>query len=628
MIVIALAVFWRVSSYGFLNYDDDKNVYENRYVEQFTLSNTLHFWKGPYNGLYIPVTYNLWAFQARLSEFFPADSSDTDLNPRVFHTTNLAIHLLSMLVVFYVLRTLVRDDLSACAGALLFAIHPVQVEPVAWVTGLKDVLGGFLSLVALWQYISYANLTSAPVRGGGGRGHRRYIVATIAFVLAMLAKPSAVVVPLVAGILGYWVLKRSFRRNLLELIPWVALAVPIIIWTRLTQRSEVPVMFIPAFWERLLVAGDALTFYVYKLVMPVSMGPDYGRSPELVLEHGWIYLTGSIPYILAIILLWKNRRPWLLASTGIFVAAILPVLGFVPFMFQDISTVADRYVYFAMLGPALGLGWFLSHHRSIPGRVICVLVLGILGLRSAHQTQCWNDSRTFFEHALVVNSNSWLAHNNLGIILQDEGKFQQAITHYTEAFRINPRDAKAHNNLASILVEQNKLEEAIAHYTEALKISPNFAKAHTNLGLALRRQGKLEEAIAHYTEALRLNPNNPKTHNNMGVALQRQGKLKDALAHYTQALRLDPGNARAHNNLGLGLREEGRLEEAISHFNEALRLRPNYAKAHYNLGLTLEEQGRLEEAIAHFAEALKINPDFEQARRELTRALQQKKQQE
>ena len=656
LIIVCLAVFWELCGYEFLNYDDNINVCQNPYLKNFTLHNILRFWKEPYRGLYIPLTYNFWALQVQLAKLFPVDSSGTRLNPHVFHTTNLTIHLLSMVVVFFILRLLIRNDWAACAGALLFAIHPVQAEPVAWVTGLKDVLSGLLSLAAVWQYICYAVMTSDSITGAemgmdsrlrgndkerssifeplrrcfsvmclGGHAalgapctdlksetpnsqhyfdttHNRecpndrrrrihYIVATTFFVLAMMAKPTAVVVPLVVLILSCWILNRPFRQVFVELVPWVVLALPVIVWTKFMQ-PDAHIEFIPAFWQRPLIAGDALTFYLYKLVLPISLGPDYGRSPEFVLEHGWVYLTGVIPYILLIVLIWKSHRRWLLASAGIFVAGVLPVLGFVPFTFQGFSTVADRYLYFSMLGPALGIAWFLSNRRGMTVKVICIAVLCILSLLSAYQLEFWKDSYIFFKHALIVNSKSQLAHVNLANVLKQIGRLDEAVFHCAEAIKLNPNDMNAHNNMGLVLQIQGKLDEAIFHYNESLRICPDFAEAHNNIGIVLQKQGKLEEAKFHCTEAFRLNPNYFEAHYNLANILQGQGKLKEAIFHYTEALRLNPNCVSAHNNLGNVLKGQGKLDEAIFHYTEVLRINPGHKKARYNLMRALEQKKR------------------------------------
>jgi tetratricopeptide (TPR) repeat protein len=666
-IIIVLAVFARASRYEFVNYDDGINIYDNPYIKQFNL---LHFWKGPYLGLYIPLAYNLWAFQAQLARTHPAESAECKLNPQVFHVTNIIFHVLSVLIVFAILNMLIKDDWTACAGALLFGLHPVQVEPVAWITGYKNVLGGFLALLAIWQYLSYARLHSSaePSKGGtttspkrealtGKRGRLRYLAATIFFGLAILAMPMAIIVPLITGIISYFIMRRSLRRYVVEMIPWVVLALPIMILTKLSQ-PDIGVEFVVPFWQRPFIAGHAIVFYLSKLFWPVLLGPDYGQSPKLVLENGLIYIKGLIPYFAAIILLWKFRTSWLLTSFGIFIAGIIPVLGFVPFVFQDISTVADRYLYLAMLGPALALAKLLSAHRNAFLWTFCVLILGLLGLGSAHQTQYWRDSRTLFQHALRVNSGSWMAHNNLGLALEKQGEFEKALVHYNEAIKLKPTFAEpnnnmgivfqkqgkfgdafsayvratlldpvfpeAYNNLGAVLEKLGRLEEAAQNYAKAINLDPVYADPHFNPGNTFSRLGRLQEAIDEYRKALEINPRFFGAHNNIAIALQRQGKYEEAIAHLREALNLEPKHAGTRNNLGILFYQTGKIKEAIVQYSKAIETDPGFAEAHYNLGIALEKDGMLDEAIAHYQEALRIKPDLKQALVNLERALREK----
>ncbi len=553
MIVITLAVFWKVHDHGFL-WDDRVNVYENPYLNPVTLPGVLHFWQEPYQRLYIPLTYTVWASLARFAAIPATDESGANLSPRPFHVANLILHLLSMMVVFAILRTLVRDDWGACGGALLFSLHPVQVEPVAWVTGMKDVLSGFLSLVAVWQYLAYAIRTAATAKGMAGRhveapGGKsetldlkgrglHYAVATLAFVLALLAKPTAIVVPVVVWLLDHWVLRRSVRQSTVASVGWMAVAVPFIIVTKLAQ-PDVAVHFITPLWARPLVAGDALAFYSYKLVMPLWLGPDYARSPELVLRQGWIYLTWMVPCGLVIMAwLWRNRWPWLVASAGIFVVGVLPVSGLVPFSFQYVSTVADRYLYLSMLGPALALAQILSQHRRRLVPVSCVLILGLLGITSARQAQFWHDPERLWRHALAVTQDSSSAHYNLALVLDKRGELEEAIEHYRRALQINPADAYAHNNLGNALASGGELEEAIEHYRRALQVNPADAYAHNNLGNVLATQGYLDMAIDHFHQALRIQPDFAEAHESLGQALRQQGKRDEAIKHFEEALRI------------------------------------------------------------------------------------------
>jgi protein O-mannosyl-transferase len=497
------------------------------------------------------------------------------------------------------------------------------VEAVAWVTGFKDVLGGCLSFVAIWQYLQYARggvAVASPGKPARGQVRRTWIpygFATGAFVLALLAKPTAVVVPVVAWLLDVWGWPQTWRTRRAAVLAWLVIAMLLGFFTSQVQPATTLLFTVPL-WMRPLIAGDAVAFYLYKLVFPVWLGPDYGRAPEVMLPQSWLWFTGLVPWGLAAWLWHKRTRvPWLVAAAGVFVAGLLPVLGFIPFGFQNYSTVADRYVYIAMLGPALALAWGLTQS---PRRVLaigCVVILGILGIRSAWQTRYWHTTVSLFEHALTVHPGSALAHNNLGLAMAAQNRLPEAIDHYTEALRLLPSYALAHYNLGHLLMSQGQTQEAMWHYAEALRLLPTYAEAHNNLGMALANQGRSTEALHHYTEALRLQPRNAEAHNNLGNVLVSQGQTQEAMQHYAEALRLDPTFAEAHNNLGTALVNQGRSMEAIEHYTAALRFRPSYARAHYNLGNVFNRQGKMQEAIQQYTAALRLQPNFAEAHHNL-----------
>jgi len=638
LVLVTLAIFWQVHGYEFVLWDDGLHVFENPYLQSLTFNNILAFWREPYAELYIPLTYTLWALTAAVSRGVTANpTGGAPLAPQFFHTLNLLVHLLSVVVVWRIVRlllsrvipeaprtalspSLTRVEWAACGGALLFAVHPLQVEAVAWATGFKDVLCGFLSYVAVWQYLVYARgdvdatASGKPTRGKAPRSLGHYWLATGVFVLALLAKPTAVVVPVVAWVLEVWGWPQTWRNRKSGLLAWLVLAV---LWGLFTSRVQPPASgaFLPPLWARPLIAGDTVSFYLYKLGVPVWLGPDYGRSPEWLLAQSWWWLTGLVPWGLTG-WLWYKRTwvPWLAAAAGVLVAGLLPVLGLVPFAFQAYSTVADRYMYIAMLGPALALAWGLAQVRRRWLAVGGVVVLGALGIGSMWQTRYWHDTVSLFEHALTVNPRSSVAHNTLGMVLAAQNRLAEATRYYTEALRLWPRNTQAHNNLGNALSRQGKTQEAIEQYTEALRLKPNSAQAHNALGAVLADQGHFAEAISHYAEALRLEPAYLQAHYNLGNALSRQGKMPEAIQQYTEALRLKPNFAEARNNLGAALVSEGRVAEAISHYTEAIRLQPRYVKAHYSLGVTLARQGRFAEARQHFAEVLRLDPNHAAAR--------------
>jgi len=578
LILTTFVVFWQVHSYEFVLWDDGLHVFENPYFQSLTFNNILAFWREPYAELYIPLTYTLWALVAAVSWGTTANSTaGAPLDPRFFHTLNLLVHLLTVLVVWRIVRrllnhtmpegqrtatrpSLTRVEWAACGGALLFAVHPLQVEAVAWVTGFKDVLCGFLSCVAIWQYLRYASRGAEAAPSGKSsrakvqRSLGPYWLATGVFVLALLAKPTAVVVPVVAWVLDVWGWPKTWRHRRLALLAWLGLAVLWGLFTSLKVQPPASGALLPPLWARPLIAGDTVSFYLYKLGVPVWLGPDYGRSPEWLLAQSWWWLTGLVPWGLAG-WLWYKRTwvPWLVATAGVLVAGLLPVLGLVPFAFQAYSTVADRYMYIAMLGPALALAWGLAQLQQRWLAVGGVVVLGVLGIGSMWQTHYWHDSVSLFEHALTVNPRSSVAHNTLGMVRAAQNRLAEATRYYTEALRLWPRNTQAHNNLGNTLSRQGKTQEAIEQYTEALRFKPNSAQAHNNLGAVLADQGRVAEAISHYTAALRLQPRYVNAHLNLGVILAKQGRFAEAKQHFSEVLRLDPNHATARRFLAGGV---------------------------------------------------------------------------
>ncbi len=454
------------------------------------------------------------------------------------------------------------------------------------------------------HYLLYADAKTAS--------HPRlhYWLATGAFALALLAKPTAVVVPVIVWLLAAWGWRRSTRKQMADLVVWFLIAVAWGLLTRWVQPGTA-LDFKPPLWARPLIAGDGIVYYLYKLVLPLKFGPDYGRTPEFVLKHGWLFLTGLVPWILAA-WIWLKRKqlPWLAATTGVFVVGLLPVLGLIAFSFQRYSTVADRYVYLAMLGPALALAWGLTWPKKYFAAVGGAILLGLFLLRSVIQIPYWQNNETFFEHALKINSDSSFSHNNLGLVHAAHGRQVEAIHHYTEALRIEPEFPVAHLNLANALLDQGKYQEAMQHYAEAIRIVPVYARAHTNMGIALAKQRRFEEAIAAHREALRLEPEFAEAYNNLGKVLMRQGKLQEARKNFNKALELQPRNAEAHINLGISLAMQKRFDEAIPHFSEALDLDPTSAQAHYNLAGVLLQQGKIKEAEHHYSEAIRLRPDY------------------
>lgn len=605
VLLAPLAVFLQLGGHEFLGYDDPSNIYQNPHLVDFSLDNLLYFWQGPYLRLYIPLTYNFWLLLAKLSQLL--NSADgTPTNPHLFHLANLLVHLGATTLLFLILRELLDNVRAAAVGAVLFAIHPLQVEPVAWASAMKDLLSGFWSLLALWQYLRYCR---APEKGQQ-IGH--YLSATLALALALLAKPSAVMVPLMAGLLGGLLLKRPWRRVLGELSPWLLCAVPVIMVTSQAQ-AWVAHVYKPPIWQRFLIAGDALSFYLAKLLLPLNLGPDYGRLPELVLTKEWVYLTGIIPYLLALVLFWKLPRPGLTAA-GLFLLPLLPVLGLQPFAFQAISTVADRYLYLAMLGPALAAALMYSHYqRQKIFALLLVALLVLLAGQSAIQTRYWKNPFVFEAHAIQVNPQSWNAYLRYGVSQSLDNHKEDALASLKQALVIKPDFADAYYNLGVVYSDLGQKEQALAAYQQTLYLSPGNVPAALGLGDLYRESGQYDRAIMYYRIAVDNDPTQAEYHVRLGESYALAAREREALGSFRQAIALQPNYAEAHYRLGAIYQQRREYDQAITSYRTVLQLRPDSAESYNNLGIIFQEQGKVTEAAASFQQAIAISPGLASA---------------
>ncbi|MFQ5561363.1 MAG: tetratricopeptide repeat protein, partial [Nitrospinota bacterium] len=533
--------------------------------------------------MYIPLTYTVWTALAALS-LKNTSAGHTELNPLFFHTANLLLHILSVCIVFFLLRLLLsyvetesevektreRQGVASFFGALLFAIHPLQVEAVSWVTGMKDLLSGTLVLFALWQYILWSDRSKKT-----SWNRSVYLVAgSVSYIFALLGKPTAVVVPLLAFILDYFLVNRSFRGAVYRLFGWVFISLLFVYIAKSSQSYSNEALGIPPFWQRPFVFLDSISFYLFKFLLPTGLGVDYGRTPSVALTSLNIFFTASVPIICAVMLfLQKNRRVWLL-SAGVSVVGILPASGLIPFGFQFFSSVADRYFYVSMLGASLALAflWYLNKSRAITA----CLLLGFLflGAQTLYQSGRWRNSEQLFGQALKVNHNSYVAHNNFGSALVKKGKIKEAIVHFQEAVRINPEFYQAYNNLGGAFFMAGNIPLAIENVERVLAINPSFEKARMNLAKVLYQQGRLGEARHHFEEVLRTSPSSIIARYTLAETLFALGEYERAEKEAERIIELDSSFVKAYTLIASLLVDLGKLGEARSILTAGERMNP------------------------------------------------------
>lgn len=529
----------------FTSWDDYETVARNPLLNPPRARSLAHFWTRPHGDLYIPVTYTTWFVAAQVAYDSASRVAPPRLDPRVFHGLNIALHAAAACVAFRLLELLTEQRVAALTGALLFALHPVQVEAVAWVSGMKDVLFGLLALVAMWQYLIFARGAEPKKQWG------RYAVATVAFVLAMLAKPTAMVLPLVVIVLDYAMLGRPLKDAMRSAWPWLVLAVPCAIATKIFQPAPHARDAAVALWARPLVAADALAFYLYKLVWPARLGFDYGRTPQYVRASGMIAWTWIVPAMAAAIAWWSWRRGGRAVAAGlaVMVIVLLPVLGLVPFDFQTYSTVADHYLYLAMIGPALVVAWLVSRRATTGVIAVAACIVALLGARTFAQAAHWRDSRALFTHGLAVNPRSFASYAHLAAMAIDGNRPDEALALIGEAMKIRP-DAARYATYAEALRRKGRTDEAIAAFQEAVRRDHTYAPALANLAAILAEQGRLDEAIPLARRAVEVEPNATSNRFNLALMYLNSGQPALARPQLEAVLQLDPTHAAARELLG------------------------------------------------------------------------------
>ena len=530
-----------------------------------------------------------------------------------YHLTNLGLHLLSAFLFWRLLGKL--GVKRAWWGGRLFAIHPLAVESVAWMSELKNVLSLPCLLLATAAYVDFDR----------DRRRRSLLRSFAWFLAALLAKTSVVMLPACFLLHAWWRRGRLSRRDVLPTLPFFGLSLALGMTTLWFQdhRAIAPLgISAEAFVTRLGAAGLAVVFYFSKCVWPANLLPIYpvwvvGREAWLA----WGAVVGLLGWLVARRSAWSRHA---LLGLGWFLLHLAPVLGVVPMAYLRISRVADHLAYVPLLG-VIGLvaaGW--GHWAGVwsdPGRtrrlplyagrlaviVACLLLAGE-GRRCAER---FRSEEALWEYTLPRNPGAWLAHNNLGQIRLQEGRVPEAVSECEEAVRLKPAFAPAHSNLGLALAQAGRVPEAIAQDEAALRLDPALAGTQLNLARALMADGRLPEALDCYEAGLRLDPDNAEAHSDFGLALARAERLTEAVEEYRTALRLNPDLPEAHNNLGNALARSGQLEEAILEFKTALRLRPDNAGTHRNLGFALRALGREPEAEEQFEAARRFEAAVE-----------------
>ncbi len=618
---IVVLAFVPAMQNGFVSLDDRTNFIENQSYRGLDGSHVRWMWTTTLMGHYIPLSWMTLGL----------DYVAWGMNPAGYHLTNVVLHALSAVLLFFLAHRLlamssaaegasdVQLTFAAAAAALLWAIHPLRVESVAWITERRDVLSCLFLFASTLAYVVAVGRT-------GVNRMRWYVAAVGLFVAAILSKATSMTLPAVLLLLNVYPLRRlggsagwrsvAARRVYLELVPFVIVAAAAALVSILVLHPPEQ-LTLPA---KLAVSAYGLSFYLWKTIVPFSLSPMY-ELPQRIDPLAMRFVVSYVVVVAAAAGMWLARRksPGLVTCFAVFGVMTLPMLGIVQ---NGPQIAADRYTYFGGAAIAVALGGVLlrvRRSRLVPA--FSAAVLCGLALLTWNQTSTWRDSETLWRHALRVNENSAFAHVGLAMVANAQGDFEGAVRHYGRAVEINPRYDEGFNNLGNALLRVGRIDDAVRQYEHALSLNPTFAEAHNGLGSVLAQRGKVWEAIEHYQRALAAKPDYAAAQNNWGVALARSGDMQGAIEHYERAIALDSTYADAYMNWGNALVRLGKPELAEARYAAALRYRPQDADAYRNLGVAFAQQGKVVEAAGEFRRALEFRPDDQELKVYLARAL-------
>jgi len=609
---ITWLVFGQTVAHQFVTYDDPQYVYENAGVAAgLSLESVLWAFTHTVGGNWHPVTVISHMLDCQLYGLTPAGH----------HFTNVLLHTIAVILLFLVLRRMTGTVWQSALVAALFAIHPLHVESVAWISERKDLLSAVFFMLTLGAYIRYVHK----------RSFTSYILLLLVFALGLMSKPMLVTVPFVLLLLDYWPLKRfepeapvkhgqkrrvegreSTRRILLEKIPLLFLSFGSCAATLFAQRHFIDPIGHLSLMSRFSNAAVATVIYLRQLVWPFGLSVFYPHPRQSL---SILQVSAAALFLIAIsagAFMCRRRHPYFLTGWFWFLGMLVPVSGIVQVGEQ---AHADRYMYLPQIGLYILVIWFVAdtvsswRHQRILLATAMASSLALLMFPAWKQTSYWRDGRTLWMHALAVDPQNDTAHISLCDLDLRENRLDDAILHARTALEIRPDSADAHSRLGVALSAIGQNEEASIHFQKALETHQIRPRVHYNIATLLLNSGHLDEAIAEFQKELQIQPGFVEAHNNLGIALTSKGEFDEALAHFQKALELDPHLPKVHHNIAMILLRQGQLDQAVAYLQKELQVNPASAEAHNDLGIAWSQEGKIDQAISEWQKTLELQPD-------------------
>jgi tetratricopeptide (TPR) repeat protein len=607
MLALATAgVYYQVYSFEFVNYDDAEYVYQNPYLKNgITASAVKWAFTTGYACFWHPLT---WLSHALDWQLFGN-------NPAGHHIISVIFHVANTLLVFWVFKKMTNAVEASAFVAALFALHPLHVESVAWVSERKDVLSTFFWLLTMWAYVRYVRRTS--VSG--------YLLMVVFFALGMMSKPMLVTLPFVLLLLDYWPLGRFDKPRhkttgflIIEKIPLFAIAFGASIVAYIVQKQGKAITTGENYTFLIRLANGCISYmqYIIKMIWPTRLAmfyPHPGRNVSV------LYAVISAVILLAVTILmirFSKGRRYLFTGWFWYIGTLVPVIGLVQ---VGSHAMADRYSYITLTGLFIIIAWGLPEllskwrYRKIVLGIAAVMVLMAMGIGTYLQVGYWKNNFALFTHAIEVTQDNYTAYNNLGTTYIDLGRYQDAIESLKQAIRINRNCTEAYNNLGVAFNKLGLWQDAVDTFKQVIRVKPDCAKVHCNLGVAYGGIGSYQDALEIYKRAVIIDPALAEAHCGIGAAYLDLGRYQDAIEPLKQAIRIERNYTDAYYNLGVAFNKLGRWQESIDAFKQVIRVKPDWAEVHYNLGVAYGGIGSYQEEIESYKQAISIKSDYADA---------------
>ncbi len=610
-----IAVYVQTAGFGFVDYDDPAYVNDNPKVpDGLTLDSIKWSFTTMYGSNWIPF---VWISLMLDRTIFGTWAGG-------FHLVNVALHIANSILLFWILKRYTKTLWASFFVATLFALHPLHVESVAWVTERKDTLSTLFWLLTMLAYLRYVETPTT----------KRYVMVCAVFALGLMSKSMLVTLPLVLLLMDYWPLKRlwpedkvggvAFGRLIWEKIPLLVLSAAASVVTFIAQQSTGAMMRLSAVPIEYRIANAFISYceYLIKMFRPVGLAVFY---PHPVKEMpGWeIAAAAAVLIAITILAISLRRRRYLIVGWLWYLGTLVPVIGIVQVGGQ---AMADRYTYVPLTGIFIMLAWLAGdiaaqrRFRQVLAAAAGTVIISVLGVVTFVQVSYWHDTMSLFEHATAVTKDNYVAHGIMGVRYAEKGQMEEAMKTFDIILKMTPTDAETLYNVAKSLDVQGQTAKALEFYNRVLALVPDDADTHGALALIEVRNGNFDRAIELYKEGLDKKPDDGGLHGGLGSLYLQMGRIDEAIQELEKAVKLKSDSA-IYGNLGMATLLKGEGDTAMEYFNKAIKLDGANAEAHYNLGNCYLSQDLPGKAITEYEKAIKVKPKYTKAYGNLAVAL-------